>query len=277
MNEAPSTDLQLSLLQHSPAPADINANLDRLEQAAADAASHGSSLLVTPECGITGYDMPEEDACKAAFTSDGPVAQRIADIAQRHSLAILFGYMEARDGQRFNSVQLIDEKGDTLLHYRKSHLWGDLDRQLFSAGNQLAPVISFKGWRLGVLICYDVEFPETVRALALAGAQLVLVPTALMQPFRFVADHMICVRAAENQVYVAYANLVGAERNTIYEGCSTIAGPLGDVLAKAPPDKGALLHTTLLATAIKDIRCELPYHRDRRPELYRALADPVKT
>lgn len=277
MNEVPCNDLKISLLQHLPTPADIEAGVARLESAAKDAALNGSSVLLTPECGITGYDMSEEYARKFAFASDGVINQRIADIAKRHSLAILYGFMETDGSQRFNSVQLIDENGQTALHYRKTHLWGDLDKQLFSAGDQFAPVVSIKGWQLGVLICYDVEFPETVRALALAGAQLVLVPTALMQPFRFVADHMICVRAAESQVYLAYANLVGSERNTVYEGCSTIAGPQGNVIARAPSDKGALLHATLDASAINDIRRTLPYQGDRRPELYSSIIDPVIT
>lgn len=273
MHETPIDDLGISLLQHLPEPADIDAGLNRLEHAAKEAASQGSSLLITPECGMTGYDISEEHARRAEFTADGPTSRRIADIAQRHSIAILFGYMEKSGENRFNSIQLVDENGDTLLHYRKTHLWGDLDRQLFSAGDALAPVINFKGWRIGTLICYDVEFPETVRSLALGGAQLVLVPTALMHPYRFVADTMVRVRAAENQVYLAYANLVGAERNTVYEGCSTIVGPQGDELARAPSDKAALLHTTLAAASLNDIRRQLPYFQDRRPELYAPICE----
>lgn len=273
MHEMPIYDLSISLQQHHPVPADVDTGIARLENAAIDAASHGSSLLVTPECGITGYDMSEDNARRTAFTADGPISQRIADIAQRHSIAILFGFMEEKGEERFNSIQLVGEDGNTLLHYRKTHLWGELDRQLFSAGDALAPVIDFKGWRIGALICYDVEFPETVRSLALAGAQLLLVPTALMHPFSFVADVMVRVRAAENQVYLAYANLVGPERNTVYAGCSTIAGPQGDVLAKAPPDNAALLHTTLAATSLNDIRQQLPYFQDRRPELYSSISE----
>jgi 5-aminopentanamidase len=273
MSPAPSiADLKLSLLQHLPAPGDIDAALARLEQAAVDAAAKGSSLLLTPECGITGYNISESEAQAVAFSSEGPVAQQIADIASRHSIAILYGFIELVGKHRYNSVALVDDHGRSLLRYRKTHLWGDLDRRLFRAGEALAPVITYQGWRMSTLICYDVEFPETVRALALAGAQLVLVPTALMQPFRFVADQIIPVRAAENQVFVAYVNQVGREGDTIYEGCSTIASPSGTVLVKGPSDEGALLHTTLHASAIDSIRGELPYHRDRRPELYASLA-----
>jgi predicted amidohydrolase len=139
---------------------------------------------------------------------------------------------------------------------------------LFKAGERLAPVIAYKGWRLGTLICYDVEFPETVRSLAIAGAQLVMVPTALMAPFRFVADQMLPVRAAENQIFLAYANLVGKERKTVYEGRSTIADPDGNVLLKGSSEQEAVLHTVLRAETITKSRQLIPYHQDRRPELY---------
>ena len=275
MSNNTGNDLGISLLQHVPTPGDVDAGIKRLEQAARLCAEQGSSLLVTPECGITGYDMSVNDARSAAFESEGCVAERIAAIARRHSLAILYGYIETESQQLFNSVQLIDDNGNAILHYRKTHLWGDLDRELFNAGNSLAPVVNYRGWQLSTLICYDVEFPEAVRALALEGAQLILIPTALMQPFRFIAEQVIRVRAAENQLYIAYANLVGQERRTLYEGCSIIATPQGDVLVQAPHDKAALMHTTLKLETLSQIRRAVPYHDDRRPELYGSLVKPV--
>ena len=270
----PENDLAVSVLQHATTPGDINASMARLERAAAEAASQGSDLLVTPECGITGYNMPVQEAQLAAFELPGPISQQVNEIAIRHGIAILYGFMERYGEKRYNSVCLTSHTGEHLLHYRKTHLWGALDRQLFAAGDSLAPVVEYKGWRISTLICYDVEFPETVRSLALAGAQLVMVPTALMAPFRFVAEQMVPVRAAENQLYLAYANLVGQEGDTVYEGCSTLAGPDGDVLLKAPSEEEVLLHAVLRAESISNSRQQLPYHRDRRPELYAAISQP---
>ena len=275
MSNTITSDLGISLLQHAPTPGEIDSGIERLEQAARLSAEQGSSLLVTPECGVTGYDMPRSDALAAAFESDGPVAERIADISRRNSIAILYGFIETESQQLYNSVQLIDDCGNRILHYRKTHLWGDLDKGLFRAGDSLAPVVSYKGWHVSTLICYDVEFPEAVRALALAGAQVILIPTALMHPFRFIAEQVIRVRAAENQVYIAYANLVGQERSTIYEGCSSIAAPQGDVLVQAPYDEPALIHTTMKLETISQTRRALPYHADRRPELYGSLVKPA--
>ncbi|CAM5504952.1 Aliphatic amidase [Streptomyces glaucescens] len=83
------------------------------------------------------------------------------------------------------------------------------------------------GLRIGLMICYDVEFPENIRAHALAGTDLLLVPTAQMHPFQFVAEHLVPVRAFENQMYVAYVNRVGAEDEFEFVGLSTLAGPDG--------------------------------------------------
>lgn len=271
MSNIPKNDLGISLLQHTPTPGNVSAGLNRLEQAAQESADQGSSLLLSPECGVTGYNLSLPDAQSVAIASDGAEADQIARTAQQHGIAILYGYIERENNQLYNSVQLLDDNGKPILHYRKTHLWGDLDKQLFKAGDQLAPIVSYKGWYLSTLICYDVEFPETVRSLALAGAQLVLVPTALMTPFRFVAQNMVPVRAAENQLFLAYANLAGRESNTLYEGCSTIADPEGTVLVSAPSDNDALLHCVLKASTISAIRKALPYHQDRRPELYRTL------
>jgi len=142
-------------------------------------------------------------------------------------------------------------------------------KQLFNAGDTFSPLFDYKGWKIGLLICYDVEFPETVRHHALAGAELVLIPTALMNPWDFVANDVTRVRAAENQLYVAYANYCGVENSLNYAGKSCIAGPEGNTLANAGNDE-ELISATLTKQAIHDIRKRLPYHADRRELLYQS-------
>ena len=166
-----------------------------------------------------------------------------------------------------NTAQLIGPDGRALARYRKTHLWGELDRSLFAAGDDLAPVVELGGWRLGLLICYDVEFPEAVRRLALEGAELIAVPTALMRPFAFVADLVTRVRAYENGLYLAYANYCGGENGLDYTGRSAIVGPDGEEVAKAA-EAPALLHARLERGAIARARDALPYLDGRRPELY---------
>ncbi|MDV7397713.1 nitrilase-related carbon-nitrogen hydrolase, partial [Arthrospira platensis SPKY1] len=100
-------------------------------------------------------------------------------------MAIVYGYPEQRpEGHRpFNAVQMVDADGTPVARYAKTHLFGAMDRAQFSPGAEAPRVFSWRGWRVGLLICYDVEFPETVRVLGLQGADLVLVPTANMREF----------------------------------------------------------------------------------------------
>jgi 5-aminopentanamidase len=170
-------------------------------------------------------------------------------------------------------VQLIDAHGQRLCNYRKTHLFGDLDHGMFSAGGDDFPVVELNGWKLGMLICYDLEFPENTRRLALAGAELILVPTANMVPFDFVADVTVRARAFENQCYVAYANYCGHEGDIHYCGQSSIAAPDGQRIAQAGLDE-ALIIGTLDHQSILTARAANHYLHDRRPELYSALHKP---
>jgi predicted amidohydrolase len=125
------------------------------------------------------------------------------------------------------------------------------------------------GLKIGILICYDVEFPEAVRALALAGAELIAVPTALIRPFDIVARTLVPARAFENQVYVAYAGICVSEAGLEYCGLSCIVGPDGQDLAGAGTGPDLLLADIDLC-AIPKGRMSNPYLSDRRPRLYSA-------
>ena len=135
----------------------------------------------------------------------------------------------------------MDSNGRYLGSYRKTHLFGDLDCDMFSAGSGDEQLFDFRGWKVGILICYDVEFPENTRRLALQGEDLIVVPTANMVGFDFVAQHLIRTRAYENQVFVAYANFCGQEAETAYNGLSYVAAPDGAVLSQGDCNPSLLL------------------------------------
>lgn len=262
----------LAVNQHNPTPCDTAASLDRLARQAEACRNQDASLLLVPEASMTGYNISIEARDEIAATVEGELTDAISKICRDHDIAISYGFIE-RDGKNFfNSVQLIDRHGAPRNHYRKTHLWDDLDRTLFSEGQQFSPVIDLDGWKVGHLICYDVEFPEAVRHLTLEGADLILISTALMSPWTTIADLVVPARAEENQVYIAYANYCGTEADISYVGHSCIAGPDGQVLAKASTEP-TLITATLDLNDIQSIREKLPYHRDRRPELYGRLID----
>lgn len=259
--------MQIALYQCQPRPLDVAGNLQRLREQALAAQAAGADLLVCPEMFLTGYNIGHEAVNALAESATGPSMQHIAAIARELQIALLYGYPErGEDGRIFNSAQLLGREGQVLLNYRKTHLFGELDRSMFSPGADHFPVAEFEGWQLGVLICYDLEFPENTRRLALAGAQAILVPTANMLPFEFIADVTVRSRAFENHCYVAYANYCGAEGDIHYCGHSSVAGPLGVLPVAAGTDE-SLLIARLDPMNLDQARQHNNYLLDRRSDL----------
>ena len=273
----PNTPLTLALWQcaYASPQAGTDEALQRLEQQAQRARAQGADLLICPEMSLTGYAIGAERVQALAEPSDGPLAHAVAAIARQHRIAIVYGYPErhAAGGKAYNAVQCIDDTGQALAHYRKTHLFGDLDHQQFTAGDAAAQVFGYRGWQLGMLICYDVEFPEPVRALALQGADVVLVPTANMADFDEVPRLLVAARACENRVVVAYANACGQEGPLQYGGLSTVVLADGTPLARAARENETLL-ATLDPSALVEARRSSPLPW-RRPDLYSALTQPI--
>ncbi len=261
----PTTDLTLALWQthylHDRAAA-----LAALEATATQAAAQAADVLVFPEMSLTGYLLGAQRIAALAEPVDGPLLQAVAAIARRCGIAIAVGWPLSTATQPHNAVAFIGADGTLLNTYAKTHVFGDADRAQFSAGPALPAVFAYRGWRLGLLICFDVEFPEPVRHLALSGADAVLVPTANMVEYDEVPTLLVPARACENRVYVAYANACGREGNTTYGGLSTVAGPLGGVLAQAGRD-AALSTVTLRAADLAQARLSSPLPH-RRSDLY---------
>lgn len=250
--------IRISALQMKTAGTDTTANLARIESAARDAAQAGATLLVTPELGVTSYGGGT-DILALAETADGPIVTRLGEIARQTGVAIIAGFAEKAGDTVYNSAVYTDGT-DTPAVYRKSHLYGDYERNLFSPATPSTCLFSHHGMKLGMLICYDVEFPENVRRLALAGAELILVPTAtpMGSSGTFIAEKMIPVRAFENQIFIAYVNNIGRDGDFDYAGSSVIVAPDGMPLASA-----ALSEQLLTA----DIEPEL-YARSRSENTY---------
>ncbi len=226
-------DLRLALLQCESLAGDVSANLHRLDAACRDAAASGADVLVTPEMFLTGYNIGRSAAAALAEPARGARVEAVGVIARRHGIAIVFGHTEKDEaGFVFNTAVCVDSEGRFAASYRKTHLFGDLDRDMFRAGSGNEALFDLHGWKIGMLICYDVEFPENARRLALQGADLIVVPTANMEGFDFVAQHLVPTRAYENQLFVAYANFCGTEADLSYNGLSCVAAPDGALLAQ---------------------------------------------
>jgi nitrilase len=263
--------MKLALWQTQGFPADPAANLAALERAARAASAAGAALLLCPECWLCGYNIGDAVA-SLAEAADGDSARHIASIAREQRIAIAYGYAECAPARAgiFNSVQVIGPEGTVLGRYRKTHLFGTAERAAYIPGSCFAAPFEFGGFRIGLLICYDVEFPEAVRSLMLAGADVVLVPTALTEEYGTVPGLLVPARAVENQVYVAYCNHAGIENGMRFLGRSCLVAPDGQPVVAAG-DGDALIVGEISASAQFEIARIYPYRADRRPELYGAV------
>ena len=238
--------------------------LDRLASVAADAADRGAALLITPEMSATGYHLGRARTTELAEPAAGPLATGVREIAARTGVAIVYGWPELAGDRICNSVQLVDAGGTAVARYRKTHLYGEFDHSVFTAGDELVVQARIGSLTVGLLVCYDVEFPETVRAHALAGTELLIVPTALVRPWEFVARTLVPARAFESQLFVAYVNWHSAGADG-YCGLSRVAGPDGALLGEV--SEGLLL-ADVDPAALRGARQATPYLLDRRPGLY---------
>jgi predicted amidohydrolase len=231
---------------------------------AARATAQGARLLVLPQLSLTGWADDEAAADRVAQPSDGPLPRRLAELAREHSLAILGGYLERCTGRCHDAALFVDERGCALANYRRTHLVPGRDPPVLSPGQWLT-VVPFGGRKLGLLIGADVEAPEPARALALAGADTLLVAARHGAAMAAAGGALLAARAFENGRAVVYAN--GAAEPGA--PASRVVGPDGAVLAEAEAAAGALAVADLPAAPAADAD---PRLAGRRPRLYRRLA-----
>lgn len=232
--------LRLALWQTTH-PSDRTEALRRLEAAARDAAAQGTHWLITPEMFLTGYLIDPALIAARAEPVDGPLMAAVRAIARRNGIGIVTGWPEARAGALpFNSAAAIDATGEVLAVHRKIHLYGDGDAQRFAPGTDAPALFAWRGWCLGLLICFDVEHDAPLQSLAERGAHAVLVPTANMVGFDDVQHLRLPDAARRFCLPIAYANACGHEGETAYNGLSTACSGDGALIAIAGRAPGLL-------------------------------------
>jgi predicted amidohydrolase len=258
----------LSVLQANASVMDVEANLRTIDDAAQRAAQAGSGLLLTPELFPVGYAPLRLHAELDPSTLPG-IRERLAGIARTNGIGLVYSLPAPAAGDEGSwhiTATLLDAEGNEVLNYAKVHLFGPEEHKAFVGAQEPPAVVDFNGIRTSMLICYDVEFPEAVRAAATRGAELLLVPTALSAGFDNVPQVLIRARALESQLNVAYANHSGHEDIYNFLGGSVVAGPDGSLLAAAG-ESATLLFAEVGTESVKAAREEVPYLRERRPEL----------
>jgi predicted amidohydrolase len=272
--------MRVACCQLAPAIGDQDGNAELAASAISGAVDAGADVIVLPELTTSGYVFRSRDEVEAvALGSDAALFGAWSREAARGDALVIAGFAErAASGTVHNSAVALDADG-VLAVYRKIHLW-DEERQWFAEGQDPAPVLDTRHGRIGLSICYDIEFPEVARGLALAGAELIASPTNWPReeapPDGRPILHSLAVATAYlNKVFVAVCDRCGVERGLEFQGGSVIAGPDGALLAGPPAGRGA---ATLLADCdldrARDKRCGKvnDAFADRRPDRYAVSA-----
>ncbi len=246
----------------------------------ARAADQGADLIVFPELAFD-FFFPQVRADASYFdwaeSIPGPTTECFQSAAQQHRMVIVINVFErAAPGRYYDASPVIDADGTLLGVSRMLHIAeepGYNEKYYYWPGDSGWPVYETRAGRLGVAICYDRHFPEHFRALALGGAELVAVPTATSmseQAFRDVWELEIQAAAVANQIFIAVANRAGVDGELRFFGESFVAGPGGQVIARAAADVEELLVTAIDPGEIERARRQIPFLRDLRADLYGA-------
>ncbi len=202
MNRKPVT---IAMFQGAPELGEVQNNVNKMKNQMVEAKKMGADCIVFPELFTSGYmlnnDCMNNDCMKElAERKDGKSFVELSQCARSNEIGVLYGYPEL-DGSIYNSVQFIDKSGNRLANYRKMHLWIDSTNieRVFTPGDTFE-MVEFCGLKIGLLICYDVEFCEAVRILALRGAEAILVPTACSD--QYFLDFLVASRAYENGIAI---------------------------------------------------------------------------
>ena len=240
---------------------------ERLSGLAEAIAGQQLDLVVCPELFMSGYNVGN-DLHDLAEPADGPFTQSVTELARQTGTAICYGYPE-RDGETvYNSALVVSGAGTMLANHRKLAIPPGFEQNFFAPGDQLTS-FELGGMKCALVICYDVEFPETVRAACMFGAEVLIAPTALGAQWDQVAHRVVPARAFENGCYALYANHAGSEGDITYAGASCIVGPDGRDVARAD-DQPQLITAALEASRVAAARQRLPYFADLvalRPKL----------
>ncbi|MEA2280014.1 MAG: hypothetical protein QOK21_621 [Solirubrobacteraceae bacterium] len=269
----------LALAQLSGPPDGGVENRGRSVRMAADAFERGADLVVLPELIVPGYDLRADRVAAAAEPVDGDTVAAWTALAREAGGYVAGGFAE-RDGDAiYNTAVLVGPDG-VIVHYRKLHLFS-AERGVFTPGDLGLPVVATPVGRIGLCVCYDLRFVETLRILALEGAELVCVPTAWVSGFdtsRWDGDgycsqaRAALVQANLNQVYVACASQAGAQEDREFLGSSILADPFGACAAGPLPgdrDELVLVEVDLAdATRAQDRGGGVRPRADRRTDVY---------
>ena len=232
------------------------------------AAAEGADTALLPETWNTGF-FPADHLSERSDRGGEAVKALCAPLARELNMNIVAGSVSDRRGGRvYNTAYVFDRQGACLAAYDKTHLFTPMgEHEHYAAGDHLT-TFSLDGHKCGLLICYDLRFPELFRTLALQGVELLLLPAQWSAARRYHWETLTAARAIENQFFLAACNSCGTAGETVFGGASRILGPRGELLAAAGAGE-EIVTAALDFSVLAEVRNSINVFHDRRPELYR--------
>lgn len=294
-------NIRISTAQFEHRSGDKGYNLSVIDRLAGEAARNHSQVVAFHECSITGYTFArhlnrDQMLELAEPIPDGPSVERLTDIARRHNIVVLAGLFEKDQDQRLYKAYVCVDRGGLKARFRKLHPF--INPHL-TPGDSYC-VFDLLGWKAGILICYDNNVIENVRATVLLGADIIFMPHVTMctpstrpgagfvdpalwhnrhqdpTSLRLEFDGMkgrawlmkwLPARAYDNAVYAVFSNPIGMDDDQLKNGCSMILDPFGDILAECRTFDDSVVTATLVPEKLRQAG-GFRYRNARRPELY---------
>lgn len=242
---------------------DKERNLEHAEELIEAAVARGAKLIVLPELFSTGYRSEERDR-ELAEPLDGQTIKRLQSISRKHDVYLAGAILESADDLVFDTAVLVGAEG-LLGRHRKMHLWSGEEKR-FARGEEIG-VVKLPFATVGMLICYEIGFPEMSRIQVLKGADILIYPSAFGRARYYVWDAASKARALENGAFVVACNRCGQDKDTSLGGLSRIVSPDTTLLASASADGEAIVCAEIDLDRTKEMRETLPYLRDLNPRL----------
>lgn len=241
-------------------------NLLKMENAIEMAYNEGADILVMPEMFLTGF-VSRDKLEHLAESRQGASFKRIQKKLAEFPLHFVYTFPEyAGKDIIYNTTSFINRDTKNIQYYRKIHLFDD-ERMIVNRSNEWTEVV-VEGVKFGLLTCYDIEFPEASRVLALKGVKVILTPSANMTPYEHRHRTFITSRAMENHVFVVYCNRVGENSKYKYKGESVVISPDGRVVMEIPNSVEAIRMAEINIREVEESKSIFNYLEERRPELY---------
>jgi predicted amidohydrolase len=266
------SSVRLALCQFGAALGDVDRNLEQMRVAAATAASAGAELVCFPELSVSGYLLRRTDYTVGLLDAVERAEAELAAESRRLGVGIVYGAPSRGRGRRLRNLVVLQAADGSRLVYAKTHMVA-AERRVFDPGGGF--MVDEGG--VGLACCYDLAFPEAMRAVVLLGARVVLVPMAWEVQRAFVMRHLVAARAVENVAYVVAINQSGAVGDLRFPGESCVVDPLGTVVV-ALGDGTELATVDIDLGSVERLREQsdsptYPLLADRRPELYGPMSD----